>query len=249
MKKTVLITGVCGGIGAATAEAFVREGWQVIGVDCRPPVAALPALHFFEADLGDAAAFEPLFAEVAGIAGHLDALVNNAALQICKPLMETSAEEWDLVMAVNLRSVFLGMRHAYPLLLAGAGAVVNVGSVHARATSSNIAAYAASKGGLAALTRAAALEMAAAGIRVNGVHPGAVDTAMLNAGLHRESMEGEETNQLLRRLEGKHPLGRLGRPEEIAQAILFLADGKRSSFVTGQFLTVDGGALARLSTE
>lgn len=173
----------------------------------------------------------------------------NSKAQICKPLVDTKIEEWDTVMAVNLRSVFLCIRHAYPLLCVHGGAIVNIGSVHAEATSMNIAAYAASKGGLAALTRAAALELASEGIRVNGIHPGAVDTDMLNAGLMRRRSAEEETNKLLHCLVKKHPIGRIGRPEEIAQAILFLADRKRSSFLVGQFITVDGGALAKLSTE
>jgi len=115
----------------------------------------------------------------------LDVLVNNAGFQVTKPLIETTVEEWDMVMTSNLRSVFLGAKLAYPLLKANGGAIVNVSSVHAVATSANIAAYAASKGGLLALTRAMAIEFAPDKIRVNAVLPGAVDTPMLRAGFHR----------------------------------------------------------------
>ena len=117
------------------------------------------------------------------------------------------------------------------------------------ATSRDIAAYAASKGGLVALTRAMALELAADSIRVNAVLPGAVDTPMLHAGLARDHVAGGTVQERMSELGKRTVMGRVGRPEEIAQAILFLADGQRSSFVTGQTLIVDGGATARLSTE
>ncbi len=129
---------------------------------------------------------ESIFQQARAFTDRLDALVNNAALQIAKPLLETSVEEWDAVMASNLRSVFLGIKLAHPLFkAAGGGAIVNVSSVHAVATSANIAAYAASKGGLLALTRAMAIEFAPDNIRCNAILPGAVDTPMLRAGLNR----------------------------------------------------------------
>ncbi|GIV64222.1 MAG: hypothetical protein KatS3mg045_1561 [Bellilinea sp.] len=180
----------------------------------------------------------------------MHAVIHNAALQIAKPLIETTAEEWDSVMASNLRSVFLGAKLAYPLLkAAGGGAIVNVSSVHAVATSANIAAYAASKGGLLALTRAMAIEFAPDNIRVNAILPGAVDTPMLRAGLNRGHVGGETIYDRLENLARKTVNGRVGKPEEIAHAIYFLADDTQSSFMTGQALIVDGGATARLSTE
>ena len=175
--------------------------------------------------------------------------VPSAAVQLCKPLMETTSAEWDAVMAVNLRTAFLMMQSSYPLLSVRGGAIVNVGSVHARATSKKIAAYAASKGGLESLTRAASLEFAASGIRVNGVHPGAVDTDMLKAGLNRGHLDNETSEMLVEQLGEKHPLGRVGLPEEIAETIFFLADAQKSSFISGTFLVSDGGALSHLSTE
>ncbi|HVF25658.1 MAG TPA: SDR family oxidoreductase, partial [Anaerolineales bacterium] len=180
----------------------------------------------------------------------LEALVNNAALQVAKPLVETSVEEWDAVMASNLRSVFLGVKLAYPLLKAGSGAaVVNISSVHAIQTSANIAAYAASKGGLLALTRAMAIEFAPDNIRVNAILPGAVDTPMLRAGLGRGHVGQGDVQERLDNLARKTVSGKVGKPEEIAHAIYFLADNEQSSFMTGQALVVDGGATARLSTE
>jgi len=182
--------------------------------------------------------------------GRLDALVNNAALQICKPLVDTTYEDFDRVIAANLKAVFMCMKHGHALLAAsGSGAVINVSSVHAVATSRSISIYAASKGALSALTRAAALEFAEHNIRVNSVLPGAVDTPMLHSGLARGHVEGTNVKDLVRGLGKKHVLGRVGQPAEIGEAILFLADSDRSSFITGQSITVDGGATARLSTE
>ncbi len=176
--------------------------------------------------------------------------MNNAAIQVAKPIIETSVEEWDMVMASNLRSVFLGARLAFPLLkAAGGGAIVNVSSVHAVATSANIAAYAASKGGLLALTRAMAIEFAPENIRVNAILPGAVDTPMLRAGLQRGHVAGGTVLDRLENLARKTVNGRVGQPEEIANCIYFLADNSQSSFMTGQAMIVDGGATARLSTE
>ena len=156
----------------------------------------------------------------------------------------------DRTLASNLRSVFLGIKLAHPLLkAAGGGAIVNVSSVHSIATSANIAAYAASKGGLLALTRAVAIEFAEDNIRVNAVLPGAVDTPMLRASMGRGQFGGPSVQQRLDNLASKTVNGRVGTPREIAQTIYFLADNDQSSFMTGQAVVVDGGATARLSTE
>jgi NAD(P)-dependent dehydrogenase (short-subunit alcohol dehydrogenase family) len=248
-EKVVLITGVAGGIGSATAQVFAEAGWHVIGVDRRELDRLEGVEHFVRADISDPAAIKRIFDEVTVNEGRLDALVNNAAVQICKPIVETTAEEWDKVMSNNVRSVFLSVRYAFPLLREQNGAIVNVSSVHAVATSSNIAAYAASKGALLALTRAMALEFGSDGVRVNAILPGAVDTRMLRAGLDRGHVDGNNMEELIRGLGEQHVLGRVGRPEEIGRAILFLADNEQSSFMTGQALIVDGGATARLSTE
>lgn len=249
MNRVVLITGVVGGIGAATAKLFAERGWWVVGVDQQPIAPSSAIARFVQVDLGQPAAPARILAEVTTREGRLDALVNNAALQICKPLLATTAQEWDQIMAVNLRSAFLLAQCAYPLLKTRGGAIVNVSSVHAVATSTNIAAYAASKGGLLALTRAMALEFAQDGIRVNAILPGAVDTPMLQAGLERGHVQGADLQERVCDLGRKHPLGRVGKPDEMGQAILFLADNNQSSFMTGQALVVDGGAIARLSTE
>jgi len=249
MRPVVIITGVVGGIGRATSRTFAEQGWHVVGVDLARDQEVPDVHHFVQADLSLVEASQRVFDEVQEREGHIDALVNNAAIQICKPLVQTSPEEWDQVMGANLRSVFLAVRNAYPLMRGHRTAIINVGSVHAIATSANIAAYAASKGAILALTRALAIELAPDDIRVNAVLPGAVDTAMLRAGITRGHVSGRNMDELLQELARRHVLGRIGQAGEIAQAILFLADYERSSFMTGQALVVDGGATARLSTE
>ena len=250
-QKTVLITGAGGGIGHATLYHFAAKGWRVIGVDRTEFGEGFPQDgRFIRADITQPESTELIFEQARAFHPTLDALINNAAVQIAKPLVETTVEEWDAVMASNLRSVFLFVKLAHPLMkAAGAGAIVNVSSVHAIQTSANIAAYAASKGGLLALTRAMAIEFAPDNIRVNAILPGAVDTPMLRAGLGRGHVGHGDLQERLDNLARKTVSGKVGKPEEIAQAIYFLADNEQSSFMTGQALVVDGGATARLSTE
>jgi len=241
-QKTVLITGAAGGVGRATAQLFHEKGWRVIGVD-RAEFGEEFFTNglFIQADIAEPVLLEAIYAKVSSFTNNLDAVVNNAAVQIVKPLLETTVEEWDAVMASNLRTVFLGAKLAHPLLKKhGGGSIVNVSSVHAVATSPNVGSYAASKGGLLALTRSMAIEFAKDNIRVNAILPGAVDTPMLSAHLDQARLEN---------LARKTVNGRIGKPIEIAHAIYFLADEEQSSFMTGQSILVDGGATAKLSTE
>jgi len=250
LQKIALITGAAGGIGRATVSLFTEKGWCVIGVDRSEFGVGFPESGLFvRSDISRPEDMEVIFEKAHQFTESLDALVNNAAIQVAKPITETTVEEWDAVMASNLRSVFLGVKLAYPLLKAKGGAVVNISSVHAIQTSANIAAYAASKGGLLALTRAMAIEFAPDNIRVNAILPGAVDTPMLRAGLGRGHAGHGDMQERLDNLARRTVSGKVGKPEEIAHAIYFLADNEQSSFMTGQALVVDGGATARLSTE
>lgn len=246
MTRTVAITGVGGGIGSATAAAFRANGWSVVGMDVRDLGDGIALDAFLQVDIGDANVDDQLGSFFATLSG-LDALVNNAAVGGSTMALETDAKTWDEMMAANVRGAFLAMKAAYPLLEASGGAVVNIASVHAVATSPFAAAYAASKGAMVALTRATAIEWAPR-VRVNAVLPGAIDTPMLRAGIGRRS-PASSVEDAIGTLARRTPLGRVGRPDEAAQSVLFLADAERSSFITGQTLIVDGGALARLSTE
>ena len=247
--KTSLITGVAGGIGTAAANLFISKGWDVVGVDKKAPRKYDKNYEFFKGDISNPEFAKYIFNELSKKHKRLDALINNAAIQICVPVIEMTVDDWDLIMTTNVRSVFLMVKNLYPLLRVSNGAIVNISSVHAIATSINIAAYAASKGALLALTRAMAIEFAPDNIRVNSVLPGAVDTSMLRNGLQRCHPQDRTPDELITELSKKHILGRIGKPEEIAKAIYFLADNDKSSFVTGQAFVVDGGATVRLSTE
>jgi NAD(P)-dependent dehydrogenase (short-subunit alcohol dehydrogenase family) len=238
--RLAVVTGVGGGVGAAAARRLSEAGWVVAGVG-RGATGPAGVEHYAPIDLAGPEAQQRLasfFAELP----RIDALVNNAAVQIVKTLIDTTVEEWDRMMAVNLRAAFLTMQLAHAQLRSARGTVVNVASVHAVATSVGLAGYAASKGGLVALTRAAALEFAPDGIRVNALVLGAVDTPMLRAGAARYGDEG------IRRIGARTPMGRVGEADEAARAIIYLA-GPESAFITGATLTADGGVLAALSSE
>jgi NAD(P)-dependent dehydrogenase (short-subunit alcohol dehydrogenase family) len=244
-RRVALITGATGALGAAAAAAFADEGWDVIGVDRIAPTSG-DWKDFLVADLAEPAVADQVRALVE--LGRLDALVNNAALQVNRPLVETSDDEWRAVMGVNLDAAFRLIRGLHPALRTSRGSVVNVASVHALATSANVAAYAISKAALAGLTRTAAVELAADGIRCNAVLPGAVSTPMLHAGLDRRAHpEGASGN--LRALVDRTPLGFVAEPAQIAPSIVFLADANRSPYTTGQLLVVDGGVLGKLGSE
>ena len=211
---------------------MLREsGRRVYGIDRDAPTVELD--EFATVDLANAdaawAAFESLATR------DVDALVNAAGVL---------GEDWDTTMDVNVRAAYLAMTALRASLERTAGAVVNISSVHAIATSRGIAPYAASKGALTALTRAAALDFAPR-VRVNCVAPGAVESAMLRAGMGRDRSPEEARAELVART----PLGRVGDPRDVAEAVAFLLDGARSSFITGQQLVVDGGATAILGTE
>lgn len=248
-QKIALVTGVAGGIGQAIAKLLSGEGWYVVGTDLSDNLNLSSTDHYIAADLANLEHIARIIEELSHITDHIDVLVNNAAVQVCKPILETEVSEWDQIMAVNVRAAFVLAKFAHPLLKTCQGSIINVSSVHAIATSANIAAYATSKGALVTLTRAMAIEFAQDGIRVNTILPGAVNTQMLHAGLNRGHLTDCHLDQQMGHLAQKTVIGRVGAPEEIAQATLFLANKQKSSFMTGQSLVIDGGATIRLSTE
>jgi NAD(P)-dependent dehydrogenase (short-subunit alcohol dehydrogenase family) len=247
--KLALVTGSAGTIGSAISQRLADTGWRVIGIDLHENPQSDHFVAQLTDDVSQAVTWEAASRKVNELGPTLDGLVHCAALQVCTSLLETPPASWDRVIGVNLRACYLGCRALQPALAAGHGSVVAIGSIHARATSANIAAYAASKGGLSALVRALAIEWAEFKIRVNAVLPGAVDSAMLREGLHRGHLVGVDEQSLLDSLAKRTVMGHIGQPGDVAEATAFLLDSERSGFMTGSELIVDGGACIRLSTE
>lgn len=247
--KIAIITGAGGGIGAASARLFADEGAVVALVDLR--LAAVEAVAAqvkeaggealaIEADVTDEVQVRALVERVAETLGSVDILVNNAGLALQSPLVETSLQDWERVLAVNLTGAFLMIKHAAPRMN-GSGAIVNLSSVAALMSVRESAAYTAAKGGLLSLTRVAAAELGP-GVRVNCICPGTVMTAMPEEMLRNRG--GGDLDAGVRATAQRYLLGRLGEPEEIASTALFLA-GPDGSFFTGAVLAADGGVTAQ----
>jgi len=237
------------GIGKASAHAFAREGAHVVVVDVNraageQTVASIQdaggSARFEEVDVADEGALRTAMESVIQELGRLGVVHANAGIELAKKITDTTRSEWDRVIGVNLTGVYLTCRYALLHMIAqGSGAIVITASPHGLVTVPDAGAYAASKGGVLALTRALALEAAPHAVRVNALLPGAIDTPMLR----REAESASDPQQQLKRWETIHPLNRLGRPEEVAEAALFLASDA-ASFITGAALAVDGGLLA-----
>jgi NAD(P)-dependent dehydrogenase (short-subunit alcohol dehydrogenase family) len=239
--KVCVITGVAGGIGAATAGLFAREGARVVGVDLvEHSIGELP----LQADLIDENAVRSIYKRAREELGRVDVLFNNAGISPADDasVLDTTLQAWERVQAVNLRSVFLCCKHGIPHLLdGGGGSVINTASFVAvlGAATSQIS-YTASKGGVLALSRELGVEFARRGVRVNALCPGPVDTPLLR------ELYATDPEQAARRLVHV-PMGRFANAQEIATAVLFLASDE-SSYVTATAFTVDGGITGAYTT-
>jgi NAD(P)-dependent dehydrogenase (short-subunit alcohol dehydrogenase family) len=249
-QKACLVTGGGSGIGRASCLLFAEEGARIAVADKRREAAEAVAAECIAkgaeaiavaGDVSKDADARRMVEETVKTFGRLDVLVNNAGYGFAGTVTDTDEEAWDALMAVNVRGVFLCAKHAIPAMAAGGGgAIVNTASVVASIGIRNRAAYCASKGAVAALTRAIAIDHVAEGIRCNAVAPGTIDTPYFDEIL-RKSPVAADTRKAL---EARQLLGRLGTPEEIAAGILFLASDE-SRFATGSILTIDGGMTAQ----
>lgn len=251
--RIALVTGAARGIGAATARALAAAGAQVIVTDIADAsgtaaeIGGLARRHDVtsEADWIDTMAF------IRNEAGGLDILVNNAGIFAYKPFVDTSLEEWRRMQSINVESVFLGCKHAIPLMAGsakgrpGGASIINMSSIAGLVGGANTVCYGTSKGAVRLLTKSLAIESAPLGIRVNSVHPGFIETDMGDQAIVAFSQSlGVDQDQMRRQFEHQHPLGRNGQPQNIADGIIFLASD-RSSFITGTELVIDGGMVAQ----
>jgi NAD(P)-dependent dehydrogenase (short-subunit alcohol dehydrogenase family) len=242
--RTVVVSGAAGGVGRAVVAKLVGQGANVCATDLSAGVSELEQegrVISITADVTRASDVERIYALAESRFGQVDVLVSNAGYIISKSAHETSEDEWDSVMNANAKSFFLMSKRALPTMLQRrAGAIVATGSISGVVGLPAQAAYCASKGALLQLVRQMAVDYAGHGTRVNAVGPGSINTPFLTRYLNglEDPAQGE------RDIRAAHPLGRWAEPEEIADAIVYLA-GAGSSFVTGQMLMVDGGYSAR----
>ncbi len=246
--KTAIVTGAGSGIGRAIAQAFVDEGAQVIAADLNEVglVATRddctdPALMLVQrADVSDPEQVEALVHRATAEFGSLTTMVNNAAISIPGTVVDTSWDDYERTMAVNVRGVYAGCKYAIPAMLAaGGGSIINIGSVNSLVAERVLSSYIASKGAVLMLSKSVALDFAAQGIRCNCICPGWVDTPINLP--HAEAMGGIDLVRST--LPDWQPIGREGRPSEIAWAAVFLASDE-SRFMTGSAMVVDGGMTA-----
>jgi NAD(P)-dependent dehydrogenase (short-subunit alcohol dehydrogenase family) len=237
--RVAVVTGASRGIGRAIAEALVGAGARVLGCGRGTPGAALPAgVQWLRANVARPADVDDLAAAALERFGRVDILVNNAGVQIEKNVVDSSDEDWDLLMGVNTRGVFLTCRRFIPLM-DGGGSIINIGSISGDHADPAMALYNASKAFVHGLTRSIAVDHGAQGIRCNAICPGWIMTDMADAAFELAGDPAAAKTDALAR----HPVGRFGEPADIARVALWLASDD-AGFLTGQCLTVDGGLVA-----
>lgn len=244
-SQTLLVTGATSGIGKATALRFAEAGANVAAVgrnetalaELKDELAGRGARHLtIHADLAEPESVKPVVSKTIERFGGIDVLVNAAGHIASGTIETTSLEPWDAMLNINLRSVFLMMQQALPSLIERRGNIVNVSSVTGLRAFPGVLAYCVSKAGLDQLTRCAALELAAKGVRVNAVNPGVVVTEIHKRG----GMSDQDYEAFLNHSKTTHPLGRVGEAREIAELIFFLAS-RKAAWITGSTYSIDGG--------
>ncbi|KRB80665.1 hypothetical protein ASE00_16645 [Sphingomonas sp. Root710] len=251
--RVALVTGASRGIGAVTARALAAAGARVIVTDIADVdgmAAEIGGLGLRQ-DVTSEADWIETMAFARAEAGGLDILVNNAGIFALKPLVDTSLEEWRHMQSINVEGVFLGCKHAIPLLAerasrwAGGGAIVNMSSIAGMVGGANTVCYGTSKGAVRLLTKSLAIEVASLRIRVNSVHPGFIETAMGDQAIAAFSRSADMSEQDMRdQFARAHALGHNGQPGHVADGIVFLASD-RAAFITGTELVIDGGMIAQ----
>ncbi len=239
--KVAIVTGAAGGVGGAVVRLLHEQGASVVAEDIDPAVAELEGerIATVVGDVSQAATADAAVAAAVDRFGGVDVLVNNAARFLMKGILDTSDDEWDGILSVNVRGVFVHSRAALPHLAARErSAIVNMASISGLVGFASQTAYCASKGAIVQLTRQLAVEFAPQGVRVNAVAPGAILTPFLLDALP------PEPDAILADIAASHPLGRNSQPEEIAQSVVYLASD-RAGFITGAILPVDGGYTAQ----
>lgn len=240
--KIILITGAATGIGLSTVQRIRAEGGMVYaGVLSLETEVDFAGAEQIILDVTDEQQWQQAIRHIMDAQGRLDVLINNAGIRESNPIEDTSIEQWQRVIDVNLSSVFLGCKAALPALRQSeSGAIVNLGSITGIRSVSNMIAYSTSKSGITALTSSLAIDLAKDNIRVNAVCPGAIGTQMVTSLIDESDNPDEREAQIM----ANHPLGRIGRPDEVASVIAFLA-GEDASFMTGLSIPVDGGRSIR----
>lgn len=251
-SRVAVVTGGAYGIGRGIVREFAKNGDAVVIADRDADRgAALEAsikgeggkVLFVATDVRSETQVQGLMERVNEVFGRIDVLCNNAGIERYRRAEEYTLDDWNAITETNLRGAFLCAKYAYPFLKKVSGCIVNIASVQAFANEPQISAYAATKAGLLALTRGMALDFAVDGVRVNAVCPGAIQTGMMEPFIKDQPDPEEAVKAIGRTI----PLGRVGQPEDIAQAVYFLAS-PAAAYITGASLVVDGGLLSRLST-
>ena len=244
VQKTALVTGAASGIGAAVAERFLSAGYQVAFFDIDGQAALATASRItcearklvFEGDVANEHQVKEAVTRTLADLGSLDVLINNAGIEINGTVVDLSTEQWERQLAVNLRGVFLFSKYSIPEMRRRGGAIINISSVHALVSWPRCPAYDATKSALIGFTRAMAVDHGHDGIRVNAICPGYIETPLLEQWFAMGAVTKEEVLKF-------HPLGRIGKPNDVAELALFLAS-EAASFISGTYITVDGALTA-----